>query len=206
MAIPMLRNTLIAFLVIAAGTAAWLGSSRLRSEPAQAAVPTAAPAAEAVVDVSARPAAAPPPRLPAGPQAKLPPSAFPEEQDRRDPEQAKLEGIQKLDAQFMAERVVPQWSMEQERKISASFSPEALKLANAPAPLAREASCRSTTCKITATYASEMDAQVAHLNLMASIPNLNRSVMGMLQGPDGAVQLVVYASASDGAAPPALRH
>jgi len=132
-----------------------------------------------------------------------------EAEDAMDQDERVLRGIQKLEAKFQAEPIAPRWAAEQEQMITASFSPAALKAAAAPAPVSSAASCRSQTCRITATYKTELDAQVAQLNLVTAIaPSLPHAIMGEVTGADGSVQLFVYATPDNGGPPPpaALQH
>lgn len=109
------------------------------------------------------------------------------------------EGLEKLERKFQAEPVSPAWAAQQERMIANAFTPAALKEGGAPAPIEHQASCRSKTCRISVTYKTDMDAQVAQVVLLGSIaPSLARTTMGQIPAADGSVQLVLYADAGNG--------
>jgi hypothetical protein len=190
---------LLAALLIGAG----IGIAGMR-----AAAPADAKVAKAAAAEVAKPAPAPAapasytsPTIAAG----VPPAlAAPRHQD---PDAALLEQIQNLDTKFQAEPIVPAWAMEQEQMIAASFAPEALKLAAAPAPLSHEESCRSKTCRINVIYRNELDAQVAQLNLLGAISSsLSHATFGQISGADGSVQLIMYARAGRKAPPHPEEH
>jgi hypothetical protein len=195
---PMIQKSTVVLALTTVIVAGAIGYAALRQpSPPAAAVPAIAQ------DASVGPAASPPiptrasPTPPGVANHALPPEHEPE--DGMDADELMLRGIQKLDASFQAEPIAPRWAAEQEQMITASFSPAALKAAAAPAPVSSAASCRSQTCRITATYKTELDAQVAQLNLLTAIsPALPHAIMGEVPGADGSVQLVDKATPDKG--------
>jgi hypothetical protein len=199
------KSTSILILVAIVAVAAGVFAMRTASTPAAVSVDAGA-ANLAASDGTAPPAG--PPASYTSPVLANKQATPPHDQEEGEDAEAKLlEGIQKLETKFQAEPMASAWAMENERMISGTFAPDTLKSNAAPAPLSHQEQCRSSTCRITATYKSEMDAEVAQLNLLAGIsPSLPRAVMGQVPGNDGSVQLVVYASVGNGGPPPQAEH
>jgi hypothetical protein len=124
-----------------------------------------------------------------GPRVPLAPA-------HRDPDAAMLEQLQALDTKFEAEPVVPAWAMEKEQMIAATFSPEALKTAAAPAPLSHEESCRSKTCPHQRGLQERDRCAGGAAQLLGAISSsLSHTTGAAIPGADGSVQIVMYARA-----------
>jgi hypothetical protein len=185
-----MQKTTLALVLAALLIGAGIGVVAMR-----AAAPSAAKAAKPEATQVAEPT--PTPAAPASYTSPVAAAAPPLQAPRhQDPDAQLLEQIQALDAKFQAEPIAPAWAMEKEQMIAATFSPEALKTAAAPAPISHEESCRSKTCRINVVYRSELDAQVAQLNLLGAIsPSLSHATIAPVPGADGSMQLIMYARA-----------
>lgn len=109
-------------------------------------------------------------------------------------EQAKRQA----EAAFAAEPVSQAWASRQSKVIAHAFSAERLAQLNSPAPRVQEAQCRSRSCRISAVYANQAQAEEAQLFLLSDIAGtLGRTRPFQRTLPDGSVELTMYAFATD---------
>lgn len=185
----MTRHTavLTAAAVLAVAGLAWLAGARHAANtalPGATPSPVAKPAPAAPPAVAAAAAPAPLPTPHAGGEG-------PEDGDAK-----LLDALGKLESKFQAEPISPQWAYQQEAVIAKAFAPETLARDGAPAPLDHEAHCRSTTCRVAATYRNAEDSRVAQLFVLGHLAsNLPRTMLAEIPGADGTMQLVFYADA-----------
>lgn len=104
-------------------------------------------------------------------------------------------GIRSLDQHFVAEPLDSGWAAARERSIHGFFEPDRLAANGLAAPNDVNASCHSSTCRITAYYADEATAeqtmQQLAMQLVDALPY--GAVMPKLM-PDGRIQVNAWYS------------
>lgn len=102
-----------------------------------------------------------------------------------------------IEREFLTERVAPGWAGATELAIRDAFASEEAVAMGAVAPLDAAIQCRSSTCRIEATYASQGGADDAALLLQMDIAGrLPEAATRTFPLAGGRVRLVIHARAA----------
>lgn len=105
------------------------------------------------------------------------------------------EAINQMELEFQSESVSSGWASTTEKIIAGAFSSTSLAGKGAPVPSAHRASCRTFSCRIQATYANDVEADIAEAFLTSDIAGqLPKAKHFRFMAPDGTVQLILYAN------------
>jgi hypothetical protein len=106
-------------------------------------------------------------------------------------------GRQRLQAQYSSERADPSWAMAREQSLAASSTSSQIADINVE-PKDFHADCRSTTCRVTADFASRSNAEDwFSLFLVNTGTRMGKTSYQITANPDGTAHIEIYGTARD---------
>ncbi len=113
-----------------------------------------------------------------------------------------LDDLHQLDVKFLSEPVDPAWASASQAAIADVLSERHLAEQGSPAPVAQQATCRSASCRIEVTYASDMESEMGRAFLIGDLASrLPRATTMEFTQPDGKVQYVIFAHEAPASTP-----
>lgn len=105
------------------------------------------------------------------------------------------------EAKFVAEPLSAAWAVPTEKLIDSAFTAKNLEWNQAPKPLAHDAKCHSTSCRIEVSYQDDFQADIGQQFMLGDIATrLPKAKLFRLRNPDGTVQIIAYANTGPGRA------
>lgn len=109
--------------------------------------------------------------------------------------------VAQAEAKFVSEPLSAAWAAPTEKMIDSAFTPKNLEWNQAPTPLAHDAKCHSTSCRVEVTYQDDLQADIGQQFMLGDIAaRLPRAKLFRLRNPDGTVQVIAYANTGSGRA------
>jgi hypothetical protein len=109
-------------------------------------------------------------------------------------ERRNAEHAQAMAREFASQRVDPAWAAETERRLDEAMTKDELVLSGI-VPQTLEYSCRSTLCRVDATFAKHNDAADWGVMLVTTAgPVFANAMPTVTAGPDGTARLELYAA------------